>query len=329
MADYPTSSDGLLGTIACNAIETDEKSAGGAAGRSNVNRGLLKRAIQGTVTAEMIRRASAPETMTDEAIGATWPAGDPSADACAGTSFEGHARRGGAAWHGDPWAMIVSRLTQDVLSPQEMRLDGIVAEIMAFDRPFLEVYRYVLMPLCACVRGRWSREESTFLDITLASGRIALLFNSVSQAYAERHLMTSDGEAINPGAAEARMLLARMPGDNHALGLQIVESVFRQSGWQVSRAGESGDLEACFGELQRDPFDLFGLSVGISAIAGDVATAVERARAASCNPDLKVCVGGAGVIAAPSVFDAVGADFLATDAAEGVELANAAVGFDA
>lgn len=329
MADHPTCADGLLGIIACNAIETDEKSAGGAAGRSNVNRGLLKRAIQGTVTAEMIRRASAPETMTDEAVGTARSHGDTPGDRCVTTSGTGHALQGGAVSHGDPWPMIVSRLTQDVLSPQEMRLDGIVAEIMAFDRPFLEVYRSVLMPLCACVRGRWSREEATFLDITLASGRIALLFNSVSQAYAERHLMMSDGEAINPGEAEARMLLARMPGDNHALGLQIVESVFRQSGWQVSRAGENGDLDACFGELQRDPFDLFGLSVGISAIAGDVATAVERARAVSCNPDLKICVGGAGVAAAPFVFDAVGADFLATDAAEGVELANAAVGFHA
>ncbi|MBL6430920.1 MAG: hypothetical protein HPM95_05735 [Alphaproteobacteria bacterium] len=102
------------------------------------------------------------------------------------------------------------------------------------------------MPLCVCVRGRWSREEATFVEITLASGRIALAFNSISQAYVERHLMQEEGDALHPGDLEARLLLARMPGDNHALGLQIVETVFRQSGWQVKRGGDGGHLDSCY-----------------------------------------------------------------------------------
>jgi methanogenic corrinoid protein MtbC1 len=314
MAEHPNSSDGR-DAIACKTIETGGKSAGGAADRRKQdsrkdvhgdNSRLLKRAIQGTVTAEMIRRnAGAADPLSVVAA-----LSNPSSGVDAS------------------WTPIVSALIRAIFSEEELRLDAIIKNIVDRNRPFLEVYSQVLMPLCVCVRGRWSREEATFVEITLASGRIALAFNSISQAYVERHLMQEEGDALHPGDLEARLLLARMPGDNHALGLQIVETVFRQSGWQVKRSGDGGHLDSCYRELQRDHFDVFGLSVGITTIVGDVAIAIERARAASRNSGLHVCIGGAGVIAAPEAFTGIGADFFATDALEGVALANQAVGFN-
>jgi methanogenic corrinoid protein MtbC1 len=314
MAEYPISSDGR-DAIACNTIETGGKSAGGAADRRKQdsrkdnqgdNSRLLKRAIQGTVTAEMIRRNSGPADPASVVAALS----DPSSGLDAS------------------WAPIVSALIRAIFSEQEIRLEAIIRDILERNRPFLEVYSQVLMPLCVCVRGRWSREEATFVEITLASGRIALAFNSISQAYVERHLMQEENDALHPGQVEARLLLARMPGDNHALGLQIVETVFRQSGWQVRRGGDGGHLDSCFHELQRDRFDVFGLSVGITSIVDDVAIAIARARAASVNSGLHVCIGGAGVLAAPDAFTGIGADFFATDALEGVALANAAIGFN-
>ncbi|WP_169391342.1 cobalamin B12-binding domain-containing protein [Stappia stellulata] len=258
------------------------------------------------MTAEMIRRNSGP--------------GDP-ASVVAALSDPASGIDGA-------WAPVVSALIRAIFSEQEIRLEAIIAEILDRNRPFLEVYSQVLMPVCVCVRGRWSREEASFVEITLASGRIALAFNSISQAYVERHLMREESDALHPGDAEARLLLARMPGDNHALGLQIVETVFRQSGWRVQRGGDGGHLDSCFQELKRDHFDVFGLSVGITSIVGDVAIAIDRARAASLNSALHVCIGGAGVLAAPEAFTGIGADFFATDALEGVALANRAVGFN-
>lgn len=315
MAEYPISSDGR-DAIACKTIETGGKSAGGAADRrqqdsrkehNGDNSRLLRRAIEGTVTAEMIRRNS----------GSADPASVVAALSDPSSGIDG------------TWAPVVSSLIRAVFSEQEIRLDVIIKEILERDRPFLEVYSQVLMPLCVCVRGRWSRDEATFVEITLASGRIALAFNSISQAYVERHLMLEESDALHPGDTEARLLLARMPGDNHALGLQIVETVFRQSGWQVRCGGDGGDLDGCFLDLRHSHFDVFGLSVGITSIVGDVAVAIERARAASANSGLHVCIGGAGVLAAPDAFTGIGADFFATDALEGVALANRAIGFNA
>ncbi|MBL6430921.1 MAG: hypothetical protein HPM95_05740 [Alphaproteobacteria bacterium] len=122
MAEYPIPSDGR-DAIACNTIETGGKSAGGAADRRKQdsrkdvhgdNSRLLKRAIQGTVTAEMIRRnAGAADPLSVAAA-----LSDPSSGVDA---F---------------WAPIVSALIRAVFSEEEIRLEAIIKDIVDRNRPF-------------------------------------------------------------------------------------------------------------------------------------------------------------------------------------------------
>lgn len=79
----------------------------------------------------------------------------------------------------------------------------------------------------AAVRGigeDWVGDRRTFFDVTLAMGRIQVLLRRLSQA-----LRTG---SVSGGERSA--LLAVPPGEQHIFGLQIVESLFRASGWHTT-----------------------------------------------------------------------------------------------
>jgi methanogenic corrinoid protein MtbC1 len=109
-----------------------------------------------------------------------------------------------------------------------------------------------------------------------------------------------------------RVLLLPAPGEQHTFGLVIVSEFFRRAGWEVHGAAQMAerDLRRLIGGTS---FPLAGLTLGSELRVEALAAAIRLIRATSCNPDIRIMVGGPLFVARPELAQAVGADATAVD----------------
>lgn len=129
---------------------------------------------------------------------------------------------------------------------------------------------------------RWRREELSILDEHVVSERLARGLARIGEALPSR-----------PGAPRA--LLACLEGDEHALGLALVELCLREIGWTTLWAGPRTplfELERIVGSLQ---LELIALSASAgSNAAGTLAHACESLARACGARGIALALGGDG-----------------------------------
>ena len=72
---------------------------------------------------------------------------------------------------------------------------------------------------------RWDADEVTFLDVTLAAGKLYALVRSVGAS--------RDAEYVDPNPRKYAVF-ANVPGEQHTLGVSVAAEVFRDAGWEIS-----------------------------------------------------------------------------------------------
>jgi methylmalonyl-CoA mutase cobalamin-binding subunit len=128
----------------------------------------------------------------------------------------------------------------------------------------------VLLNLFAVVArrlsSRWLRNECAFADVTLAIGRL-------------RRLIRSESMPEPPLAAErgGRILVASLPGDQHAIGAAILEDLFRSAGWDTA-AWPGPDATALERMATAASFDLIGIPICDAERLDPVPSLAERLR---------------------------------------------------
>lgn len=122
-----------------------------------------------------------------------------------------------------------------------------------------------------------------------------------------------------------RILLAKVSGEEHTLGLLVVTACFQEAGWEVSGGAELVCGNRMFRTLADGQFSVLGLSVGISVELDKLSAIIKKARSMSANPGIGICVGGPALIADRDRFSNVGADFIATDALTAIKNAEARI----
>jgi methanogenic corrinoid protein MtbC1 len=195
---------------------------------------------------------------------------------------------------------MVETFTHLVFSPDEsdaaalvgqLAADGVGAECLMLD---------LLAPAARLMGEMWSRDEATFIDVTLGLSRIQRLMRQFR--------LPAAGLAAERGTA----LLMPAPGEQHVLGLRMVEELLLRDGWLV-RAVLSAS-EAMAGQFAADEaFDFVGFSLSGERFLPDLRSAIREVRAQSRNPNVRIMVGGVafagqGRIAPPLDADAVVAD---------------------
>ena len=157
----------------------------------------------------------------------------------------------------------------------------------------------------------WEEDECDFAEVTIGLCRLHQVLREQSLLHDEEH-RGSDPEA-------PRILLATACADQHVFGVVMVAEFFRRAGWRVwSEPGAGRDQLA--GLLGERSFDVLGLSAACSAIASELCDEVDVLRRSSCNPQLKVLVGGRLFLDEPELVDRVGADASADDARQAPEV---------
>ncbi len=147
----------------------------------------------------------------------------------------------------------------------------------------------------------WEQDRASFGDVTIGLSRIQQLIHELSPFY-------EPDESSVMGACSA--LLVTMPGEDHGLGVLLVEEFFRRAGWSVWTP-HNVSVEQLVAIVRQEHFDMVGISVTCEVDVDCLRELIHSVRATSLNPELLVMIGGRFVNEHPELVEKVGAD--ATD----------------
>jgi MerR family transcriptional regulator, light-induced transcriptional regulator len=189
-------------------------------------------------------------------------------------------------------ALLLDPSTEDVTGHVLALLD----DGLSLDSLLLEL----LAPAARNLGKLWEEDECDFVDVTIAVGRLHALARDLCRKL----------ESGSFGSHERSILLIPSPGETHTFCLSIVASFFREAGWDVTTSDSDLGLDL----LRAEWFDVVGLTLSCDVLLPGLTDVVSAARAASCNRDLRVMVGGPLFVRHPEQLHATGADAMAQDA---------------
>jgi methanogenic corrinoid protein MtbC1 len=170
----------------------------------------------------------------------------------------------------------------------------------------------LLAPAAHYLGKLWERDLCDFMDVTLAVYWLDQFMHETEQhaAGAMRHCHH-----------EHHALLLPAPGEQHIFGISMVADVFREAGWCV-RSGPAVARHKLLRLVREEWFDVVGLSITTERWLGSAAACIRAVRHASCNSNLLVILGGQAIVGHEERTRFLGADSIALDAYQALEVTN-------
>jgi MerR family transcriptional regulator, light-induced transcriptional regulator len=179
---------------------------------------------------------------------------------------------------------------------------------VAFDRILLDL----LAPAARYMGDRWTNDLCSFTDVTIGVSRM--------------HRILRDFRGVpdrfwSQSGVGHRALLLTVPGEQHTLGLRMVEEFLLREGWEVhSRPNISeDDIKEL---VSSEHYDFVGMSLSGETFVDRMTSAIATVRSKSKNRHINVMVGGVIFYEQPYLVGKCGADAYAEDASGAVRQAN-------
>lgn len=155
----------------------------------------------------------------------------------------------------------------------------------------------------------WENDTRDFMDVTVGLGTLQQVISAVTAQHVAAPL------------PDRTLLLGAAPGEDHTLGLALVDHFFRQARWSVEFMPYA-DRDALLDAISGEHFAVFGLSVASDLFTEEAAKIISDARRLSRNKSVKIMVGGPLCAHAPKLVDGLGADAVVADGRIAVRQAN-------
>ena len=126
----------------------------------------------------------------------------------------------------------------------------------------------------------WLADKCSFADVTTGLGALQTMMRRYG----------SLGMSV-PDCRDRSVRLLAVPGEQHTLGILIVEEFFKVAGWRTT-GGQPEDEPSLLRELAVERFDAIALSASCDRDKKLLPDLIENVRAASLNPSICVLVGG-------------------------------------
>ena len=210
-------------------------------------------------------------------------------------------------------ASTVSRFVTAVLGPDDTAATTLVQGLLTDGASVETLYLKLLAPAARELGERWEEDECSFVDVTVAMGRLHRVLRDLSATF------QADGAGV---PRTGHVLLTCLPGEQHTLGLIMVAEVLIRDGFRVHVGSPWAEADL-LDLIRREWFDVVGFSAGCDSRLSNLKREITRLRAASCNPHLQVLVGGQVFSLDPALVERVGADGWARDAASSAETVRA------
>lgn len=169
--------------------------------------------------------------------------------------------------------------------------------------PIEAIFVELLAPTARLLGEMWKADMCCFTDVTVGMSRLQQIVHELSPEFERETAQAFDGR---------RILLMTMPGEQHTLGLMIVEEYFRRYGWDCCSSAPK-DIRDMARLARSQHFDVIGISVAWGALLDGIASAIQSIRKNSVNKAVVVMVGGAIFLENPQLVSRVGADGMAED----------------
>ena len=178
-----------------------------------------------------------------------------------------------------------------------------IATLMAGGCALDTIFLDLLAPTAVRLGELWETDDILFSDVTLALCKLHRMVREFSR---------EQSDAVEQVLGH-RVLLAAVPGNQHLLGVAMVEELFRHSGWNVY-ALPASSIEEIVEAASNEWFAVIGLSASCDDCEAHVEPLINRIREASLNRSVIVLVGGQYFNANPEQALRMGADATASDA---------------
>jgi methanogenic corrinoid protein MtbC1 len=213
-----------------------------------------------------------------------------------------------------PGTVDVERMTGLVLANDLPAQEDLLQRLQTGGASIESLYLDLLAPAARRLGEMWEQDLCDFTEVTVGLWRLQTILRDLGRA-----VVIPVPQTLVP---IKRVLLLPAPGEQHTFGLAVVGEFFHRDGWLVSVGllATSADLGSA---VRHDSFDIVGISVGCGDRLEPVAAAIRAARRGTCNPALRIMVGGPVFVAHPEFAPLLGADATAGDGREAVLRANA------
>ncbi len=207
---------------------------------------------------------------------------------------------------------------QDVEALANMALETDAQEIAASlvgrrnaGVPLEAIYLDIVAPAARLLGAWWDDDRCSFTDVTLGLCRLQ---------QAVRELGEERFSSRGPGDGAPRALFSPAPGEQHVLGLAMIEELFRKSGWRTDCAPLSApaDVVRRVGESWHD---LVGFTLSDPARCEALRRLIAEVRAASLNGHIRIMAGGVGLAGLDDPIAQLGVDAVAEDGRRAVLVA--------
>lgn len=161
----------------------------------------------------------------------------------------------------------------------------------------------LLAPTARRLGEYWDEDRCDFIAVTMGLWRLQELV----------HELGSRMPIMNRHGDERSALFAVVPGDQHSLGITILDELFRTAGWSTTCFG-SGTSDELVELVRNVRFDLIGLTITSAENMEQAPAIIAGLRQNSRNPGVIIMVGGRILAERPELAMAIGADGTAPDA---------------
>jgi|GEM_PF-2119795 len=179
--------------------------------------------------------------------------------------------------------------------------------------PLLVICETLIIPVAEELGRMWCEDQQNFSSITAASARLQLLLTSLSE---------TDGPSFCD-EERPRILLMRMPSNDHTLGLSVIASVFHEEGWLVDGGPSLQAGNRAYGMAREGRYQVIGVSIAVGSTIEDISSVIGKIRTTCPDPSMSVLIGGPCLGSRQEELHAAGADILALDVRHALQMANA------
>ncbi|MCA3254306.1 MAG: cobalamin-dependent protein [Alphaproteobacteria bacterium] len=208
-----------------------------------------------------------------------------------------------------PSDVDVAELATLVLGRDDLRAAAFVSGLRDAGIPVDLLFTELLEPAAQRLGALWDSDEIDFIDVTLGVGRLQALLSVFN--------LTHD-LAASPD--RRTVLMFTLPGEQHGLGIGMVERFLEAGGWSVASEREL-PLQPLIGRVEEQWFAVAGLTLTDPANLPRAAAAIAAMKANSRNRALGVMVGGPLFNGNEELARRIGAHGTATSAPAAVLLA--------
>ncbi len=162
----------------------------------------------------------------------------------------------------------------------------------------------LLTPAARRLGDLWDRDLCDFMEVTLGVYRLDQIMKETAPAGCD---------TVPANGFDRRILLLPVPGEQHGFGSGMLADVFREVGWCV-RSGPISTQALMLRLVREEWFDVIGLSLSADRWLKGLPATIRAVRAASCNPNVFVMLGGRAIIQSAERTRFMGADATPPDA---------------